>query len=411
MRTGVIFWDYRPMHDTKDHGMYMRALRATGHDPVLITTDKPALDAYQPSHYALKTVASAKPSDLARLLERERIDVVLGVNWLSRHAQRWLDVVIPRQIPLIIKADTDGYVSARLWPTQHLRRTLHQARGGFVNPLAPGRWMASSVLAPLLDRKLLNVFRQSRFVIVETAPALANLRYFLHAYQADALSHRLVLLENPVDALFTGPRRLPAKYPQVALVARWQDSQKNTRQAIRATYAFLGRYPRYRVVVAGSGLGAWRRAARRTPAKLAGRVSLVGMVEHRVLSDFLATSRILLSASFAEGSPLSMAEALCMGTTVVGTPIPGALHFIDQGRFGTPARGFHWRSLVEALTIEALHWDQGQRDAAAIAQFWRDRLHLDSIAPKLGRLVAGAAVRPVEGPSSDGGVGEGARFS
>lgn len=103
--------------------------------------------------------------------------------------------------------------------------------------------------------------------------------------------------------------------------------------------------------------------------------------------DLVVASRSLFTGSFFEGSPLTIAEALCSGATVVGTPIPATHHFIEKSQFGRVSRGFHHRSLLEALVKEAQAWDTTTRHPYYISRYWQAKQHPETIAQHLDGLV------------------------
>ena len=392
-RVAVVFLEYLPTHEFKDQGMYIRALRKAGYDAFLVTADKPELANYASADYEVVRVHQEDVLS-GGIWDALAVDAVIGINWFSRHFLSAAQDLCRRNIPLVIKADTDGFASPRLWLRESLRRYLHQSRDGHLNLGAAGKIIGRALIPGPFDRRLLAVVECSAAVIVETTAALANVQRFVVYYGRHDLMDRLQLVCNPVDSVFTDAPSEPRKKAQVILIGRWDDYQKNTRIAIRAVYQFLETQRHYTAIVTGTGTDKWRLAQRRYAQDLNHRVSIYEHLPHRTLMDILAQSQMLLSASFFEGSPLAMAEALCCGTTVVGTPIPATDHFIENGRFGTRAVGFHWRGLVEALREEALRWDLGTRDPASISNYWVAKLRYESISKQLQGILEARWFRP-----------------
>lgn len=385
-RVAVVFRDYKPVNEFKDQGMYLRALQLAGYHPLLVTYGNPELLNHQSSDYEI-IVANTKDILEGKLWASGLADVVIGFNWLSRHFFHAASDLRRRRVPLLIKADTDGFVSSKLWLGESLRRTMHQAKNGHLNLVSPAKTMARALSSSAFDHRLLQVMDRSSRIIIETSAALSNVKRFIAHYHYDHLINRLCLVWNPVDPLFT---TLPAprdKRPQITLIGRWDDSQKNARHATRATQQFLRRRPNYSAVVAGTGTGSWHRFRKHCPPNIARRLSVRPEVPHADLVGLFSQSRILFSASYTEGSPLSMAEALCCGATVVGTPIPATDDFTDRGRFGTQSTGFHWRNLCWALLQESDLWDAGGRNPAVISNYWITRIELAATATRLNAII------------------------
>ena len=86
------------------------------------------------------------------------------------------------------------------------------------------------------------------------------------------------------------------------------------------------------MIVAGKGpltLLAREYAAKST---LAGRIDVLGEVVHDRALELIATSDILVLPSHGEGSPLSVTEALALGTPVIATRVGGVPDLVgDDG--------------------------------------------------------------------------------
>ncbi|NMP24806.1 glycosyltransferase [Sulfobacillus harzensis] len=392
-RVAVVFLDYRPTHEFKDQGMYVRALNLAGYDAFLVTTEKPELADHRPRDFEI--VETREEAVLSGAIwDSLAADAVVGINWFSRHFLKAADELMRRDIHLIIKADTDGYASPRIWLRESWRRYLHQSRNGQLSLVGAVRVAGRTLLPAMFDRRLLDVVERSAAVIVETTAAIEHVQRFISYYHRDHLQSRLHLVYNPVDSVFTNHVHVERKRDQMVLVGRWNDSQKNTQNAVRATCEFLRKRPSYEAVITGAGTHFWHNAQCLQHSAVAPRVTIRDHISHTELLDVLVQSQILLSSSFFEGSPLAMAEALCCGTTIVGTPIPATDHFIASGRFGTRAKGFHWRHLVKALETEAYYWEAGLRNAAAVSGYWIPKQRYESISEQLQTLLDACLGKP-----------------
>jgi glycosyltransferase involved in cell wall biosynthesis len=126
--------------------------------------------------------------------------------------------------------------------------------------------------------------------------------------------------------------------------------------------------------------------------RLAGKysqVSFVGPQNPAGVRRYLAGARMLLSASRWEGSPVVGNEALAMGASVVGTPIPAFIDICRRGNFGTFASRHSAQALADALAHEWNQWETGKRNPVAIAQYWRPQLSSEVVVSTLMRLLQG----------------------
>ncbi|MCO5978910.1 glycosyltransferase family 4 protein [Ideonella oryzae] len=100
-----------------------------------------------------------------------------------------------------------------------------------------------------------------------------------------------------------------------------------------------------RVVLAGDGPMRPQLESDIRALNLADHVCITGWIGNTEVQDLLLASRALVSASFAEGLPVVMMEALALRRPVLGTCVAGIPELVEPGRSG-------W--LVPAGDVEAL---------------------------------------------------------
>jgi glycosyltransferase involved in cell wall biosynthesis len=100
-----------------------------------------------------------------------------------------------------------------------------------------------------------------------------------------------------------------------------------------------------RVVLAGDGPMRAQLEAEIRALDLTAHVRITGWIGNADVQDLLLASRALVSASFAEGLPVVMMEALALRRPVLGTCVAGIPELVEPGRSG-------W--LVPAGDVEAL---------------------------------------------------------
>jgi glycosyltransferase involved in cell wall biosynthesis len=99
------------------------------------------------------------------------------------------------------------------------------------------------------------------------------------------------------------------------------------------------------VVLAGDGPMRAQLEAEIRALDLTAHVRITGWIGNADVQDLLLASRALVSASFAEGLPVVMMEALALRRPVLGTCVAGIPELVEPGRSG-------W--LVPAGDVEAL---------------------------------------------------------
>jgi hypothetical protein len=94
-----------------------------------------------------------------------------------------------------------------------------------------------------------------------------------------------------------------------------------------------------------------------------------------------------VSSSRWESFSLASHEALTQGASVAGPRLEPLEGVVSSGPFGTLAERRTADGLAAALIAEADAWERGERDAAAIAQHWRERLDLEHVAARFAELL------------------------
>jgi GalNAc-alpha-(1->4)-GalNAc-alpha-(1->3)-diNAcBac-PP-undecaprenol alpha-1,4-N-acetyl-D-galactosaminyltransferase len=115
-------------------------------------------------------------------------------------------------------------------------------------------------------------------------------------------------------------RRMPdvgvSRSPTILAVGRLT-SEKGIDTVLRAFALICGRFPDWRVVIAGDGPERTALVSLRDQLGLAGRVEFVGQV--RDVENRLATAGLVVHASRREGFPNAVLEAMAMGAPVICT--------------------------------------------------------------------------------------------
>ena len=69
------------------------------------------------------------------------------------------------------------------------------------------------------------------------------------------------------------------------------------------------------------------------------------------------------------------------------TPIESLIYLSGGGKWGTIAKGFSKKEIVDALIIESNLWHHGERNSQEAITFWRAELNSEKVANSFIRLI------------------------
>ena len=308
----------------------------------------------------------------------ERFDLAVVFTHLHSH-QRVVAAAATSGVYVISKGDTSGLYGPRSHPLQTLRFAISSAEGaaeGVRNGWLWTKRLVSRSEYQALARPIVENLRTADCTIVEIATARENLGRFLDGLGESELLDRIHYVPNPVDPAFES---MPPSEKQrlIYAVGRWDSRQKNAPLLGATLRRYLDKDREACAVIAGGGAEAVV-AAGAIP-----RTDRIGVVSRKTLADYASTARICLVTSRWEGSHIGAHEALTVGATVVGTPIPAVKAMVAEGPFGETSRAHSTRRLAHALEEEMRAWDEGGRAPGAISAFWKARLAPRAVAAQL----------------------------
>ena len=227
----------------------------------------------------------------------------------------------------------------------------------------PAGWLVSGLGGPFVvtchgtDVRLLDspLFRALARGVLTKAAAVTTVSQFLAqdiARHVGSLPRPFMVAPMPVDvdAFATGEETPKADPPRI-LYAGNLVAAKGVDVLIRALAVLAARGVTCRLKILGEGPA---RADLDTLARslgVADRIDWSGFVpQDRMPAEYgAATVTVLLSRGKAEGLGLTLVEALCAGSAVVGTPAGGIPEVILDGRTGLLAREGDAEHLAEQL--------------------------------------------------------------
>ena len=350
---------------------YLAGFRTLGHDPVLVCTRASAEGSFSaegfdaPFHLAEDASAFLDP-DFWRRVEAE---VAVIVTW-HRMADV-LEAIRAAGTRVAAIADSDGRVGVRVFPLFALKRLGVYSDGWVARAKVFKYWLGRFIFELWRrseeDDEAIRSTRASDVLALGHGEGLRLFRRFLAHHGEEELGARLVEVPFTIGASFFSCAVPETKDDLVAAIGRWDDPQKNAPLLAEALRLFLDERPGTRVVIFGAGGESVFRA-------LTDRVDYRGVARQEVVAETLSRARSIVFSSRWEGCPHSATEALVLGATLVGAPIPSLVSWTDGEQFGRVARRARPRDLARTLVLEMRDWDSGRRSATAIAEHWRPRL-------------------------------------
>ncbi len=364
MRVGILLPKaFRPYSIDLDG--YAAEIAGSGHEPVVVCPEN------EHPNFPFRVVVygdgEASRPDFWKALDLER---VICMTWFKY--PEIFRAIRAAGVRVINRADSDGLVSARVFPAAVFLRLVHPGRGplDFLKRLRHFlnwyffHWRQE-------DAGILEMMDLSDRVVVETRIFLANFGKFLRFHRRGDLLGKFSVVPHSVPDLFVQAAVSEAPRKTIFCSGRWDDDQKNARLLEACIPRILRSRPDVGFLVAGYGV----KNAFRNLAGLDPRVRLAGLLARETLPELLANCRFLFSSSRWESHPIGALEALCCGCTVVGTPVPGIQDIVQGGRYGSVSGAHSPASLSRAVLEELLLWDAGKRKPREIASHWRGEVN------------------------------------
>lgn len=177
-------------------------------------------------------------------------------------------------------------------------------------------------------------------------------------------------IPNGIDANESDPKE-PAPPLQcgrfIAVVGRLS-MEKAVDRAIAAFAHISDQYPDYSLVIVGDGPEKSKLKKHIKHYGLSERVIFTGYSD--VATSYIRNAEALLISSETEGLPLTLLEAMRVGTPVVSTPVGEIPNVLENGRLGYLSSDRTEASLAQAL----IHLLGDPEQAHEKAKFARDRL-------------------------------------
>jgi glycosyltransferase involved in cell wall biosynthesis len=283
---------------------------------------------------------------IRRLLDREQFDLIHAHLYASSAAAAAAS--LGRSIPLVVTEQTQ----------------------------APWRNSAQRKASALVYRRATRVIGVSRAITEELAVDFGVPR------------EKVAYIPNGVNPqTVDGSARPDRRGPVVGLIARLVP-EKDVRSFLRCARQLIATYPEATFPIAGDGPLRDELAGFATELGIDDRVDFLGVQED--MEGFLSQLDVLAVSSVAEGTPLSIAEAMRAGVPIVATAVGGIPDQIEDGVHGLLVAPREPRALATGIT-DLL---ENPAKARKLAEAARDRaisnFSVEAVADRVEAQYAGA---------------------
>jgi len=377
LKLGIYFDGFNKDHVYKDPGLLYLGLKEKGIEVSLITLKKKELKGI---NHSFDLIQIDNPIDLEVF---ENFDAFIVYSWLSVKYNKLIKTLKKLNKIVIIKSDSDGRIASFKGPKPRFRFTTY-----FRNPIyqIPVKFFKEFFLIGYyVDLLKVKQIDYADFLIIESPDAAQNLSYFLSIYKRTDLIKKINVIPNPVADDFINIDSYNYNKENIIIsVGSWDDIiQKNTKLLIKTIIEFLKIKENWEVILIGSGNNIFKNLISKIPIEIQKRINILGVVNHEEIKRYLLKSKIFFLPSKFEGCPISVAEALCCGCTILGTPIESLRFFSMCGFSGNTASSFNIASMIGSLIYEAEKHEKFKfEDYKRISEYWKNRLNKNKIADK-----------------------------
>ncbi|AIY85864.1 MULTISPECIES: glycosyltransferase family 4 protein [unclassified Thermotoga] len=390
MRIGIWLPNFEKFELNKCYGQIALGLREIGHDTALLTNGRGELVDHNENVNVISNIDLKQAREIF-----SKFDLVIMYTWLSHGYTNWVEVA-SRVTKVIIKCDSIG----RYGITYKLMHPIYKFYiENLWNPFFLAKVSKMKIKTTLtrfnkgLRKHLYYGFlRQSELaskIIIESPKAATNLVTVYSYLGRYDLIDKIVVIPNPVAPVFTRNDLSLQKQNVIVSVGRWNDeAQKNPKDLVKALVEFLKIQPSWEAVLIGPGERILQKYIKKYATSNLEKLYIVGRIPNSEIINYSKKAKIFFSASRWEGFSIAAAEALCLGSTLVASPIESFDYMIHNGFSGTVSISEKWQDLLAALIYEASLWEIGKRNSESIAIFWREKLDRKTIANQILSIIS-----------------------
>ncbi|NOU35153.1 MAG: glycosyltransferase [Kiritimatiellaceae bacterium] len=325
------------------------------------------------------------------------VDAVILYSWAHPRYTSIAEAIRASGLKLYLNMDMEGLISPFVESVAYVRMmwaVQRQKRGvlfGTMNTLCRLGWQCIGLHKHFSRLRHMDC---ADAIGVVSPIAAERVRKYARFLGRNDIAKKVHFVPHPIDQ--TMHYASSAKQEQVVAVGRWDDFvQKRPDVLIEVAAKVLAKNSTVRFVIAGkdSGRCAAEIAANVPEAK--NRVVGYERLEHDELCEQMSRAQISLCTSRYESFHIASGEALLCGCSIVAPKspcLPSLPYFID-GNFSGRLAENNPDALADAVLAELDAWKFGERDAAAIAHIWRERISSGAVIRQIDVLLSTARNR------------------
>jgi len=369
----AIFLDlYTPSLESKDPGQLTLGFRDLGTEAEILAI------AQGPEHHAesavpIRYVTLEQVQDEA-FWAATAYDLLVCYTWLRPKYLPVLSAIRAAGRKVFVKADSDGRYTYPVWPRwgQDIVPTISVATLRIALRMLKRRVFAKSYLSNLIGQLEL-----SDGIFVESPGAFSNLAAILAYAGRTDLAGKIYAIPNPVEkgVVVTD---LETKEKVVLAVGDWtrvvgEGYQKNTNCMAKVAASFLAKERDYKFIVIGK-IERPTKFFSLLDSSSRERLLVLGEIPHSEVIRQMNRAQILLMPSMVESFGIAASEAICMGCSIVVTPLEPLIYLAGGGIGGTISHDFGADAVLGALLSDVNRWARGEYEPSMSAKYWRQKL-------------------------------------
>ena len=378
MKVGIFIDNFFEAQEFKDPGVIAESLLKLGYEVKIYCFNT---NSKKFGNIDIKKITKENSQEES-FWKEESVDAVIVYSWLSLRFSNLIKTLNSVNIKTFLKLDSDGHLLYPLRPT-YLRtigrdNTPKELLIHFIRLI---QWF---VFPKLITRKRLDQLSISNASIIESPAALDNLRLSLKYWKQEKLNDKLFSVPDPVSQdIIDDSHELAKKENIIFCNGRWNDKQKNTSGLIKVlTRCNLGNW---KIVIIGKNSSIIKEKLKTKNKNI--NIEAFENVEHKLIGEYLRKSKIIFAPSNHESFNLAVAESLCYGCSLAGTPLESFLYFSQNGKYGTISKNFKILEITKALINEIRKWDNNFYNPEEVSKYWRSQLSPEHIGRSIDTLL------------------------
>ncbi|MFA5023521.1 MAG: glycosyltransferase [Patescibacteria group bacterium] len=378
MKIGIFIDNFFEPQKYKDPGVIAESLVNLGHQITIYCFNTNSLEF---NGIAIKKVSN-RISQSIPFWEQEKIDYLILYSWLSLRFSNLIKALKSANKKIILKLDSDGHLISPLKPTY--LRTIGRSNAPKQLIIHALRFLQWSVFASLNSKKRLNQLLMSDAAIIESPPALINLKYSCEFWGQEKLGKKIIFIPDPVSFDIVNDSNIPSQRENIIICnGRWGDKQKNKSGLISvlSSVDLSG----WKLIIIGPGAKKIKAILLKKKKDI--KIEAIEKIDHHLISGYLKKSKIFFAPSNHESFNLAAAEALCCGCSLAGTPLESFFYFTNNNLYGSLSKNFNVFEIAKALKNEMDKWNQGKYQPQETSNYWREQLSPKNISNKINDLL------------------------